>query len=109
MLNYDLKNNRQLVLSDLFNPGNDFLAIISKQSVVQIIAKQGATSIREWVEGGAGKNMENFKSWVITKEGLKFTFAPYQVASYAEGIFTTTVPYEAFSLRPSFTNLLSKK
>jgi len=109
VLNYDLKNNRQLALSDLFNKGNDFLAIISKQSIVQIVAKQGEPSTREWVEGGAGKNIENFKSWVITQEGLKFTFDPYQVASYAEGIFTTVVPYEAFSLSPTFTNLLSKK
>lgn len=109
VLNYDLKNNRQLVLSDLFHKGNNFLAIISKQSIVQIVAKQGESSVKEWVEGGAGKNIENFKSWVITKEGLKFTFDPYQVASYAEGIFTTVVPYEAFSLRPTFTNLLAKK
>lgn len=109
VLNYDLKNNRQLALSDLFNKGNDFLAIISKQSIVQIVAKQGEPSTIEWVEGGAGKNIENFKSWVITEEGLKFTFDPYQVASYAEGIFTTVVPYEAFSLSPTFTNLLAKK
>ncbi len=109
VLNYDLKNNRQLVLSNLFNQGSNFLAIMSKQSILQVIAKQGEPSTKEWVEGGAGKNIENFKSWVITEEGLKFTFDPYQVASYAEGIFTTVVPYEAFSLSPTFTNLLSKK
>ena len=109
VLNYDLKNNRQLALSDLFNKGNDFLAIISKQSMVQIVAKQGEASTNEWVEGGAGKNIENFKSWVMTEEGLKFTFDPYQVASYVEGIFTTVVPYEAFSLNPTFTSLLAKK
>jgi hypothetical protein len=109
VLNYDLKNNRQLVLSDLFSEENDFLAIISKQSIAQILNKLGNHGVKEWVEGGAGKNIENFKSWSITKTGLKFTFDPYQVASYADGIFTTVVPYDAFSLTPAFIKMLSKK
>jgi hypothetical protein len=109
VLNYDLKNNRQLVLSDLFNKGNDFLTIMSKQSIAQILNEQGSDAVKEWVEGGAGKNIENFKSWSITKKGLKFTFDPYQVASYVNGSSTTQIPFKVFNLNVTFINLFSDK
>ena len=109
VLNYDLKNNRQLVLSHLFNQGNDFLAIISKQSITQILKEQGSYAVNEWIEGGAGENIENFKSWSITKTGLKFTFDPYQVASYVNGASTTEIPFKVFNLNVSFLSLLSNK
>jgi hypothetical protein len=32
---------------------------------------------------------------MITSQGLKFTFDPYQVASYAEGPQEVVVPYRA--------------
>ena len=109
VLNYDLKNNQQLTLSDLFNKENDFLAIISKHSITQILKAHGSYAVNEWIEGGAGENIENFKSWSITETGLKFTFDPYQVASYANGPSTTQIPFKVFNLNARFLNLLSNK
>jgi len=96
-LNYDLKNNKKLELVDLFKRNSNFLSILSKESIRQILEQQGGEAGHEWVEGGASKHIENFKSWNMTPKGLKITFDPYQVASYAEGIFTTAIPYKAFS------------
>ncbi|MDQ7089750.1 MAG: DUF3298 and DUF4163 domain-containing protein [Methylococcales bacterium] len=94
-LNYDLKNNKVLALPDLFKKGANFLPIISKQSIAQILAKQGGAS-SEWVEEGASAHLQNFTHWNITPKGLLFSFDPYQVASYAEGSFTTVIPYSVF-------------
>jgi hypothetical protein len=45
---------------------------------------------------GAAPTVQNYQSWMITPQGLKFTFDPYQVASYAEGPQEVVVPYRAF-------------
>jgi hypothetical protein len=45
---------------------------------------------------GAAAAAQNYRSWMITAQVLKFTFDPYQVASYAEGPQEVVVPYRAF-------------
>ncbi len=109
-LNYDLKNNKKLELRDLFKGNVNFLSFISKQSIHQIMTSQGESAVNEWITGGASENIENFKSWNMTSTGLKITFDPYQVASYAEGIFTTLIPYKSCTsiLTGSFLTSISQ-
>ena len=38
----------------------------------------------------------NYAAWEPTDEGLLVTFQPYQVAPYALGLPTVTVPWDAF-------------
>ncbi len=95
-LNYDLKNSRPLKLVDLFKNGSGFLAVISATSIDQITKEQGDSADSDWIKQGAGKDINNFRAWSITKKGLKFIFDPYDVAPYAAGSFTTVVPYEYF-------------
>ncbi len=59
--------------------------------------KQTMTPVEErdiaaWTEGAA-PTIENYKSWNIQPDGLRITFDPYQVASYAAGHQTIVVPY----------------
>lgn len=96
-LNYDLKEEKSLALTDLFKPGSSFLKVISENSIAQIKKKQGEFYNSDWVTRGAGEKLENFKSWNLTKKGLSFTFDAYQVGSYAEGPYESLVPYEKFS------------
>lgn len=98
-LNYDLKNNRQLKLPDLFKENSNYLKIISENSIAQIAEKQGNNSDNDWIKRGAGEDLKNFESWVVTREGFRFTFDAYQVGSYAEGPYETVVPYEKFSYK----------
>jgi hypothetical protein len=37
--------------------------------------------------------VENYRNWNITPDGLMITFDEYQVAPYAAGPQTVTVPY----------------
>ena len=95
-LNYDLKKGKVLKLADLFKKNTNFVEIISKESITQILKKQGDNSVKEWVTEGAGRHIKNFTAWNISSIGLQFSFDPYQVASYAEGDFTTNVLYQKF-------------
>ena len=97
-LNYDLQKGKVLALENLFKKNTNFVEIISKESIAQILKKQGYDNpAKEWVKEGAGQHIKNFTKWNITSIGLQFTFDPYQVASYAEGDFQTEVLYQKFS------------
>jgi hypothetical protein len=97
-LNLDIAAGKVLNLSDLFKPGADYLKIISDYCI-QDLKKQDKLEF----DSGALPKPENYGSWNITKEGLLISFDPYQVASYAMGPQSVTVPYSALKdiLEPS--------
>lgn len=100
VINFDLKNGRQLKLGDLFKPGSKYLPTLSAYCI-QDLKKQskekGADSMLDddWIQRGAGPDAENFSSWTITKKGLGIIFDSYQVAPYAAGPQHVLVPYTA--------------
>jgi hypothetical protein len=85
---YDLAGNRPLALSDLFQPGSAYLERIATEAVEQLTARE----ILLFPEG-AIPTEENYRNWNITPEGLLITFDEYQVAPYAAGPQTVTIPY----------------
>ncbi|HJP90577.1 MAG TPA: RsiV family protein [Pyrinomonadaceae bacterium] len=87
VINYDLKNGKQLKLSDLFKPGAKYLQAISAYCIAELKKQLDAP------EGGAAPVPKNYQSWNITKQGLGINFDSYQVASYAEGPQYVLVPY----------------
>jgi hypothetical protein len=93
--NYDLRRGQRLDLGDLFEPRSNYLKVVSDYCV-KVLAKQVAQppDMSE-IARGAAPNPQNYKSWMITPQGLKFTFDPYQVASYSEGPREVVVPYHA--------------
>jgi hypothetical protein len=95
VLNYDMKAGRALELSDLFRPSSSYLQTISAYTITALKKKLGSNADSEQIEDGAGPTLENYKSWNITRQGLSFTFDPYQVASYAEGEHVVVIPYAA--------------
>ena len=92
-LNYDLKNGRELKLSDVFLPSAKYLKFVSDYSIAELKTKLGDTADLETINIGAGAKAENYQNWNLTKKGLEFTFDPYQVASYAEGQQIVIIPY----------------
>ncbi len=92
-LNYDLKNDRELKLTDVFLPNAKYLKFVSDYSIAQIKTKLGEYGDLETINSGAGAKAENYQNWNLTKKGLEFTFDPYQVASYAEGQQFVIIPY----------------
>ncbi len=88
-VNYDLRRDQPLLLADLFNPGVDYLSILSK-ICIEDLKSQG---VLEW-DAGAGPDAANFKSWNITPDGLLINFDPYQVAAYAAGFQKVLIPWD---------------
>lgn len=101
-INYDLKNNRELQLADIFEPNSGYLKTLSEYSIADLKKRVGDMSDDEWISKGAGADKENFGNWNLTKKGLLITFEPYQVAAYAAGSQTVIIPYDKLK------NLLKK-
>ena len=92
-INYDLKNNRELKLADIFEPGSNYLKIISDYAIADLKPRVGDMSDDEWLSKGAAPEVDNYRSWNLTRKGLMVTFDQYQVAAYAAGPQQVIVPY----------------
>ena len=96
VLNYDLKNGKQLKLSDLFKPGAKYLQANSSYCIAelkkQMKANDGSVD-NQAIESGAAATAKNYQSWTIAKRGLGITFDAYQVGPYAAGPQFVLVPY----------------
>ena len=94
VVNYDLKNGKQLKLVDLFKPGAKYLQAISKYCIDDL-KKQAKGLDAASIESGASPTSKNYESWTITKKGLGINFDAYQVGPYAAGPQFVLVPYSA--------------
>lgn len=83
-----------LTISNLFSNGLDGLASFSKLVQAELLKREGVE--KDWVRDGASPKEENYKSFVVTDEGITVLFDPYQVAPYAFGTVDITIPKEAF-------------
>jgi hypothetical protein len=96
---YDLKQGKQLKLSDLFKPGARYLEAVSDYATRDLQNRKDPDSnenmglAQDIFADGAKPTEENYARWNITKKGLMFTFDPYQVAAYAYGPQTVIIPY----------------
>lgn len=95
VFNYDLKSEKRLRLSDLFKPGSNYLTVVSDYAIAALKKELSPDPDLDWIKNGAGPTEENYKNWNLTRAGLKVTFDPYQVASYAEGEHIVLIPYGA--------------
>ena len=95
VINYDLKNGKQLKLSDLFKPGAKYLQAIADYSVADLKKQTDKGLTPEEIEKGAAAIAKNYQSWNIMKTGIGVTFDAYQVGPYAAGPQFVTVPYAA--------------
>ncbi len=98
-ITYDLKNGKEVDISQLFKPGTKYLESISAYATKDLQSRKMPDSdenmglAQDVFEDGAKPTAENYQSWNLTKKGLMFTFAPYQVGPFAAGTHTVIVPY----------------
>lgn len=98
-ITYDLRNGKEVKLSELFKPGAKYLEAVSAYATKDLQSRKSPDSdenmglAQDLFEEGAKPTADNYQSWNITKKGLMFTFAPYQVGPYAYGTHTVIVPY----------------
>jgi len=96
VVNYDLKNGKQLKLADLFKPGAKYLQEIANYCIADL-KKQAKDKglLDEEIQNGAAPNAKNYQSWTITRKGLGINFDAYQVGPYAAGPQYVLVPYSS--------------
>jgi hypothetical protein len=98
-ITYDLKNGREVKLSELFKPGAKYLEAVSAYAINDLQSRKMPDSdenmglAQDLFAEGATAKAENYQNWNITRKGLMFTFDPYQVGPYAYGSQTVIVPY----------------
>lgn len=93
-VNFDLKNNRELKLADIFVPNANYLKTLSESSLTDLKAQKIEATDDETLNDGTTPKEENFRSWNLTKKGLQINFDAYQVASYAAGPQIVVIPYD---------------
>lgn len=80
---FDIQNQKELALSDLFVSNSDYLKKISALTINQLDQKNISDS--EWLAMGAGPSLENYKAFGVSDQAIIFYFPPYAVAPYAAG------------------------
>ena len=97
VVNFDLKNGKQLKLSDLFKPGAKYLQSIANYCIADLKKQQatekGKALSDSEIDTGAAPVAKNYQSWTITKKGLGVNFDSYQVGPYAAGPQFVMVPW----------------
>lgn len=89
-VNYDLANSREVTLDELFLPGSDYLTTLADISKAELATRDIGF---ESFSTGADPLPENYTRWNLSNEGfLVITFDEYQVAPYAAGPQTVTIP-----------------
>jgi hypothetical protein len=91
-LTYDAASERVLQLADLFQPGSDYLTVLSEKSIASLQSRDITGG-----ESGAVPIAENYRNWNLSPDGLLITFDPYQVAPYAAGYQTILIPWAELS------------
>lgn len=94
-VNYNLKDNKEIFLADLFIGQSDYLKKISDYSIndlkKQATQRLGSTE-GLWIEDGAGPKEDNFSVFLVNKDSITFYFSPYQVAPYVASSFEVVMP-----------------
>ena len=96
-LNYNINNEEEIKLADLFIEKSDYLHIISDFCLEDLAKKSDDPDYepdKDWIYRGAGPEEENFKCFTLSEDSLVITFNEYQVGPYVEGSSEVHIPYE---------------
>ncbi len=95
---FDLQTGEKLSLKELI--GN------SEQELKDIVTKYFAEYINQnpdvfWEDAvdSVSKGTNYDSNFFLTKEGIKFYYGPYELASYAAGFQSVIIPYEEFDMK----------
>lgn len=89
---FDLANGVELSLDDLFVPDAAYLEVIAPLAQAALAEQLGEMADADWIAEGTAPVPENYQNWMLTPGALVFTFEQYQVAAYAAGPQTVTIP-----------------
>lgn len=98
VFNYDLIEDREILLGHMFIGDNDYISAVSYTVIPELNSKLNEDEFAEdeWIAEGAGSELENFEAFTLTETSFIFHFDPYQVAAYAAGPQQVEVPFRSF-------------
>ena len=91
-VNYDLTKSQPIELEGLFLAGSDYLNRLADLSKADLQSRDLL-----FFEEGVEPTRENFQTWTMSKDGLTLIFDVYQVAPYAAGRQSVTIPFAQLS------------
>ena len=107
-ITYDVANDMQIEFLDLFQEEFNPLWTISPIVQESLLMQLEDMSDADWIADGTGDEVfENYQNFVVTDEALVFHFPPYQVAPYAAGPQSVSIPWADINvvLAPPFLDL----
>lgn len=87
---FALPSGKELTLQDVFADSRKALQIFSDYSRKALT--HGEATNMEWIHSGTEPTEENFACWMLTPQGIRISFPPYQVDCYAAGKQTVDIP-----------------
>jgi len=103
-----LDRNRELTVSDVFNPQNNWQDKLTALSINNLRAQPDLKDmLGNDIEKAVKKTVSDPTNWTLTREGLTITFGQYAIGPYAAGMpeshipWTKLKPYVAPDLRPA--------
>lgn len=90
---FDLGDGEPLYLDEIFVNERDALIAIAPMVRKVLTASLGQMNQPDMLEDGTTPTVDNYEDYILTDEGVAFFFAPYQVAPYAAGEQSVTIPY----------------
>lgn len=104
---FDLQTGKQLVLSDIIGD--------SEEELKEIVASYFEEKINQnpedfWTEAldVVRENISLDSDFYLTEQGIVFYFGPYELACYAAGFQTVTIPYDEFAMKISLEKVLQE-
>mgnify|MGYP001170177308 CR=1 FL=1 len=97
-VNYNLEDNKNIVLTDLFAEGSGYLTFLSNNTIKYL--KGLNISNDEMINAGAGPEAKNYANFYITDQAIVFVFDYYTVAPGVAGVQKAFFPF------PSIKNML---
>jgi hypothetical protein len=86
---YDLSGQKTVSLADLFLPESAYLQRLSDLAY-DALSSQGLLDSSQGLE----PKESNFRNWLVTADGITLIFDVYQVAAYAAGVQTVSIPFD---------------
>ncbi|MGA3129169.1 MAG: DUF3298 domain-containing protein [Terracidiphilus sp.] len=103
-----LDRNRELTISDVFNPHSDWQDKLTAMAVSNLRAQPDLKDmLGDDIEKAVKETVSDLTSWTVTRDGLTITFSQYAIGPYAAGMpeahipWTDLKPYVAPDLQPT--------
>ena len=96
VFNYDIAQDKEIVLKDLFLSENDYLVMLSDLTKSALLDRfeEDLEIMQDWIETGTEPKEENFQDFGFTEDSLIIYFKPYQVGPYAIGAQEVEILFE---------------